>query len=177
MSLPLLWVLGVGGSGPRIPDLGTKRHKSHIKNGPPDSVHALCFWWLSYFLKSFANACRASVGAPDEVWRSTTVRGAKSSHVLRAFLFTMRAGIVLLHWNVALGSKYVHWRHECSSARQFGHVLSNVMLGGALAPHDEHFTASPNAIIFGERGPSRSSGLDCFAPCGCFRCGSRSLSM
>ena len=64
----------------------------------------------SHFLKRFANAWRASVGAPDEVCRSTTVRGAKSSHTLRAFLFTMRAGIVLLHWKRAPGSKYVHCR-------------------------------------------------------------------
>jgi hypothetical protein len=39
------------------------------------------------------------------------------------------------------------------------------MLFGALAPHEEHFTDSPNAIIFGERGPSRSAGRDCgFGP-------------
>jgi len=64
----------------------------------------------AYFLNKFANAWRASVGAPDEVCRSTTVRGTNSSQVLRAFLLTMRAGIDLLHWKCALGSKYEHWR-------------------------------------------------------------------
>src|SRR5437764_10006504 len=61
-----------------------------------------------YFLNSFANAWRASVGGPEEVSRSTTVRGVKSSQMLRAFLFTIRAVIGLLHWKRALGSKYVH---------------------------------------------------------------------
>ena len=88
-------VLGVGDSGPRIPDsrvrfLRAKRYVlSHILgdfSAEPD-----------YFLKRLANAWRASVGAPDEVWRSTTVRGTNNSHVLRAVLFTIRAGIVLLH--------------------------------------------------------------------------------
>ena len=32
-------------------------------------------------------------------------------------------------------------------------------LGGAFAAHDEHFTVSPNAIIFGDRGPSLIDGL------------------
>lgn len=59
----------------------------------------------SYFLNKFAKAWRASVGAPEEVWRSTTVRAAKSSHALRAFLFTIFKGIVLLHSKRALGSK------------------------------------------------------------------------
>ena len=37
--------------------------------------------------------------------------------------------------------------------------------GRAFAPHEEHFTVSPYAIIFGERGPSRSTGFDCgFGP-------------
>jgi len=58
-----------------------------------------------YFLKRFANACLASVGAPEEVSRSTTVRGAKNSHVFRAFLFTMRLGIDLPHSKWAPGSK------------------------------------------------------------------------
>ena len=62
----------------------------------------------SYFLNSFANASRASVGGPDEVWRSTTIRVANSSQVLRACLFTIRAAIVLLHSKRAPGSKYVH---------------------------------------------------------------------
>jgi hypothetical protein len=48
-------------------------------------------------LNNFAKAARASVGAPDEVWRSTTVRGANSSHWLRAFLFTILVVIGLLH--------------------------------------------------------------------------------
>jgi len=60
---------------------------------------------LHYFLKRFANACLASFGAPDEVSRSTTVRGSNSSQRLRAFLFTMRFGIGLLHSKCAPGSK------------------------------------------------------------------------
>jgi hypothetical protein len=32
--------------------------------------------------------------------------------------------------------------------------LSKAMFDGAFAPHAAHFTVSPNAIIFGERGPS-----------------------
>ncbi|HEU0251696.1 MAG TPA: hypothetical protein VFR12_01610 [Pyrinomonadaceae bacterium] len=48
---------------------------------------------VAHFLNNFANAWRASVGAPDVVWRSTTVRGVNSSHVLRAFLFTIFSGI------------------------------------------------------------------------------------
>jgi len=67
--------------------------------------------FVAHFLNRLANAWRASVGAPDEVCRSTTVRGTNNSQVLRAFLLTMRAGIDLLHWKCALGSKYVHWRH------------------------------------------------------------------
>lgn len=50
-----------------------------------------------HFLNSLANAARASVGAPEEVCRSTTVRGAYSSHVLLAFLLTMRFVIFVLH--------------------------------------------------------------------------------
>src|SRR5258705_1056883 len=61
-----------------------------------------------HFLKSFANASRASVGGPDEVSRSTTIRVANSSHSLRACLFTIRAGIGLLHSRRAPGSKCVH---------------------------------------------------------------------
>ena len=61
-----------------------------------------------HFLNNFANAARASVGAPDEVSRSITVRGANSSQVLRAFLFTIFAVIGLLHSKRAPGSKYVH---------------------------------------------------------------------
>ena len=62
----------------------------------------------SHFLNSFANASRASVGGPDEVSRSTTIRAANSSQVLRACLFTIRAAIDLLHSKRALGSKCVH---------------------------------------------------------------------
>ena len=58
-----------------------------------------------YFLNNFAKAARASLGAPEEVCRSTTVRAVNSSHVLRAFLFRMRAVIGLLHSKRALGSK------------------------------------------------------------------------
>ena len=61
-----------------------------------------------YFLNRFANAWRAFVGGPEEVSRSTTVRGAKSSQILREFLFTIRAVIGLLHSKRALGSKYAH---------------------------------------------------------------------
>ena len=61
-----------------------------------------------HFLNSFANAWRASVGAPEEVSRSTTTRAANSSHVLRALLFTIFAVIGLLHSKRAPGSKYVH---------------------------------------------------------------------
>ena len=60
---------------------------------------------VSYFLKRFANACFASVGFPDDVSRSITVRAAKSSQLLRAPLFTMRAVIGLRHSKRALGSK------------------------------------------------------------------------
>ena len=61
-----------------------------------------------HFLNSFAKAARASVGGPDEVWRSTTVRAVNSSHVLRAFLFTIFTVTGLLHSKRALGSKYAH---------------------------------------------------------------------
>src|SRR5258707_13807553 len=61
-----------------------------------------------HFLNSFANASRAFVGGPDEVSRSTTIRAANSSQVLRAFLFTIRLAIDLLHSKWAPGSKYVH---------------------------------------------------------------------
>jgi len=61
-----------------------------------------------HFLNSFANASRAPVGGPEEVWRSTTIRVANSSHVLRACLFTIRAGIGFVHSKRAPGSKYVH---------------------------------------------------------------------
>jgi hypothetical protein len=61
-----------------------------------------------HFLNSLANASRASVGGPDEVSRSTTIRVANSSHWLRACLFTIRAGIDLLHSRRAPGSKCVH---------------------------------------------------------------------
>jgi hypothetical protein len=61
------------------------------------------------------------------------------------------------------------------SALHFGQELSTVMFVGAFAPHEVHFTAWLNAIIFGERGPSRSGGFDCGVGRG--RCGSRLLSM
>src|SRR4030095_490254 len=64
------------------------------------------------------------------------------------------------------------WR----SALQFSQVLSTPMIAGAFAPHAAHFTASPNAIIFGERGPSRSWGFDRGSCFGFDRCCSRSLS-
>ena len=115
---------------------------------------------VAYFLNNFANDARASVGGPDEVSRSTTVRAANSSHVLRAFLFTILTVIDLRHSKRALGSKYVHWRHVWKSALHFGQVLVRVMFVGAFAPHTVHFTVSPNAIIRGERGPSRSGGFD-----------------
>src|SRR5688572_9032399 len=70
-----------------------------------DPVAALPVLHLTYFLKSFANASRAPVGGPDDVWRSTTIRVANSSQVLRACLSTIRAGIVLLHSRRAPGSK------------------------------------------------------------------------
>src|SRR5688572_20238906 len=63
------------------------------------------FCILTYFLKSFANASRAPDGGPEEVWRSTTIRVANSSQVLRACLSTIRARIVLLHSRRAPGSK------------------------------------------------------------------------
>lgn len=130
-----------------------------------------------HFLNSFANASRALVGAPDEVSRSTTVLGANSSQVLRAFLFTIRFGTGLLHSKRAPGSKNVHCRQVCKSARHFKQVVSRWIAVGAFAPHEVHFTVSPKAIIRGERGPSRSRGLDCGVDC-CFgRSGSRSLSM
>jgi hypothetical protein len=34
------------------------------------------------------------------------------------------------------------------------------MFVGAFAPQLAHLTVSPNAIILGERGPSRSMGFD-----------------
>ncbi|HBB87596.1 MAG TPA: hypothetical protein DC047_08275 [Blastocatellia bacterium] len=110
-----------------------------------------------HFLNSFAKASRAPVGGPDEVWRSTTIRVANSSHSLRACLFTIRTGIGLLHSRRAPGSKCVHWRQLWRSALHFGQELSTMMFAGVFAPHAVHFDASPNAIIFGERGPSRCS--------------------
>ena len=58
-----------------------------------------------YFLNSFAKADRASVGAPDEVCFSTTLRAVNSSQVLRAFLFTIFTVMGLLHSKRAPGSK------------------------------------------------------------------------
>src|SRR6185436_149840 len=104
-----------------------------------------------HFLNSFANASRAFVGGPEEVWRSTTIRPANSSQVLRACLFTIRAVIGLVHSRRAPGSKYVHCRQLCRSALHFGQVLSKFIFGGAFAPHEAQFNDSPNAIIRGER--------------------------
>ncbi len=59
----------------------------------------------TYFLNKFANACLASVGLPDEVSRSTIVRGANSSHGFFPPLFTMRAVIGLRHSKREPGSK------------------------------------------------------------------------
>ena len=130
-----------------------------------------------HFLNSFANASRALDGGPEEVSRSTTVRGSNSSQVLGAFLFTIFAVIGLLHSNRAPGSKYAHCRQACSAALHVGQVLSTVIFGGAFAPHAVHFTASPNAIIRGERGPSRSFGRGRGPVWGFGRSGSRSLSL
>jgi len=52
-----------------------------------------------------------------------------------------------------------------------------LMVGGAFAPHAVHFDASPNAIILGERGPSRSWGFDGGLDSDFGRCDSRSLSI
>jgi len=38
----------------------------------------------------------------------------------------------------------------------FEQELSKLMFGGVFAPHAVHFDASPNAIMRGDRGPSRS---------------------
>jgi hypothetical protein len=76
--------------------------------------------------------------------------------VLRACLFTIRFGIDLLHSKWAPGSKDVHWRQLWRSALQFEQEVSTLMMAGAFAPHAAHFDASPNAIMRGERGPSRS---------------------
>jgi len=51
------------------------------------------------------------------------------------------------------------------------------MFGGAFAPHAVHFNVSPNAIMRGERGPSRSCGFDWDFDCGFGRFGSGSLSI
>ena len=130
-----------------------------------------------HFLNSFANASRAFVGGPDEVSRSTIMRAANSSHSLRACLFTIRAGIVLLHSRRAPGSKWVHWRQLWRSTLHFGQVLSKLMFVGAFAPHAVHFDDSPNAIIRGERGPSRCSFFARGFDCGFDRSDSRSLSI
>lgn len=58
-----------------------------------------------HFLNRFANACRASVGLPEEVSRSITVRDVNSSHVLRPPLFMMRTVIGLRHSKREPGSK------------------------------------------------------------------------
>jgi len=143
----------------------------------PSRLATLCI----HFLNSFANASRASVGGPEEVSRSTTIRAANSSHSLRACLFTIRAGIGLLHSRRAPGSKCVHCRQLWRSALHFGQELSNLMFAGAFAPHAVHFEASPNAIMRGERGPSRCSvfdwGFDCGLDWDFGRCDSRSLSI
>ena len=102
-----------------------------------------CGRCVPYFLKRFANACRASVGLPEDVSRSMTVRDANSSHVLRPPLFMMRAVIGLRHSKREAGSKYLHWRQVCRSELHFGHVLSVLRFVGTTALHDEHLTFSP----------------------------------
>src|SRR2546423_15567853 len=79
----------------------------------------------TYFLNRFANACLASVGFPEEVSRSTTVRAANNSHSFRAPLFAIRAVIGLRHSKRAPGSKEVHCRQVWRSALQFGQQLSS----------------------------------------------------
>ena len=64
----------------------------------------------TYFLNRFAKAWRASVGFPDPVSRSTTVRAANSSQLLRADLFTILAVIGFRHSKRAPGSKKVQRR-------------------------------------------------------------------
>jgi REP element-mobilizing transposase RayT len=59
----------------------------------------------SYFLNRFAKAWRASVGFPDPVSRSTTVRAANNSQLFRADLFTIFAVIGFRHSKRAPGSK------------------------------------------------------------------------
>ena len=63
-----------------------------------------------YFLNKFANACLASVGFPEDVSRSTTVRAENNSQSFRAPLFAMRAVIGLRHSKRAPGSKEVQCR-------------------------------------------------------------------
>src|SRR6185369_9434990 len=115
----------------------------------------------SYFLKRFANAWRALVGVPDEVSRSTTLRGANNSHSFRLPLFTTRAVIGFRHSNRAAGSNETHARQVCRSALHFGQVLSKSITTWTVALQAGHFTLSPKAIMLGERGPSRSRGGDC----------------
>src|SRR2546423_5187956 len=117
-----------------------------------------------YFLNRFANAWRASLGAPEEVSRSTTVRVAKRSHWLRPPLFRMRAVIDLRHSKREPGSKYEHCRQVCRSALHFGQALSKSIFDCTIALQAAHLIFSPNAIIRGERGPSRSRGA-CCGPC------------
>jgi hypothetical protein len=59
----------------------------------------------------------------------------------------------------------------------FVQELSKFMFPGAFVPQVLHFDTSPNAIMRGERGPSRSWGFDSGLNSDFGRCGSRSLSI
>jgi hypothetical protein len=98
--LRFVWFCDFRGSLLRKPKKAI--HQNHGLHEVHES--AKCYF-KTYFLKSFANASRASEGGPDEVWRSTTIRVANSSQVLRACLSTIRAAIFLLHSKRAPGSK------------------------------------------------------------------------
>src|SRR5437762_7890532 len=98
----------------------------------------------------------------------------QTAHEFFAPLLTIRAVMGFRHSKREPGSNEMHCRHACKSALHFGHELSMPMFPVTVAPHVAHFTFSAKAIIRGERGPSRSRGVDCHFGC-CSRARSSSM--
>lgn len=115
-----------------------------------------CFGEMSYFLKRFSKAARASYGLEDEVSRSMVVRGAKEEHSFRASFLGIRAVTGLVHSNRLAVSKNEHCLQLCSAIPHCGHFPCGSVVAGRIVAHDaqRHTVRCPG--IVGVRGPNNS---------------------
>lgn len=111
---------------------------------------------LSYFLKRFSNAARASFGrklAGVEVSFSRVTRISYDGHSLRSSFFATRTVTGCMHSKRDPGSKYMHSLHECSANPHFGH-FSSAVIPVSTIPHCAHRETARVPGRFTGFGPS-----------------------